>query len=290
MMRNQPDIVLVGNSMLRTSVDPKMLSLKIGQSVLSLEHGGTASAAWYLTIKNVALDGPRKPRMIILFFRDHFLTYPTYRVRGNYKAYLEDLSDGFEPLLEDLVFKKSRLEYLLEILFPAYAYRKSIRDMLNNGVKTACGKLVDVHDGTAPDVRTTAALRDVFDDEKMDNEIATKQQSAAEDVEVDKSFGRVAARSFLPHIISMVKRHGVALVLVRVKRRSVALHKPESVRLKKYMADLRAFLASHDIPLIDMTYEERIQIEHYGKGDHIDRQKGRPLFTGILAEKLRPYL
>ncbi len=291
MARKEPQLVLLGNSMLRASTDPAAVSRITGKSVLKLAHGGSASAGWYLMLKNTILNAKKKPEYVVLFFRDYFLTYPRYRVRGRYRDPLDDLSDGPEPLLAKLAFKKDFLTSYTEWLFPLFRHRKQLKKHVSTLVKTVSGELGGSGVKKTPDEQASEALNYVFSDDKMDDEIATKQQLDAESVDGNsRTFSEVVDSSFLPHIIEMTKEHGVRLILVRVKRRSVAENKPESDELLAYIKALKSYLDANEIPLIDFTYESQITVDQFGQGDHLGRERGKPVFSRLLGEKLLPYL
>lgn len=72
----QPELVLVGNSMLGEAVDQKEISRLMGLSAVKVWNGGAGSAWWYLVVKNIFPQLVDKPRYVGVFFRDNFLTLP----------------------------------------------------------------------------------------------------------------------------------------------------------------------------------------------------------------------
>ena len=137
-----------------------------------------------------------------------------------------------------------------------------------------------------------AAILSTFAEENLNAEIATRQQEAAESVNQRAlyDFDESLPASFLPHIIALAEGAGIRLIFVRLKQRRHALGKQDSKVLAAYVADLRAYLDAHCIPLVDFTRDERITIHHFGNGDHLNRQRGRRLFTEILAGELKPLM
>ena len=91
-------------------------------------------------------------------------------------------------------------------------------------------------------------------------------------------------------IIALTEGAGIRLIFVRLKQGRHVLGKRDSKVLAAYIGDLRAHLDAHCIPLLDFTQDERITIHHFGNGDHLNRQRGRRLFTEILAEALKPLM
>jgi hypothetical protein len=91
-----PEVVLMGNSMLDEAVSRRQFEYLTGKRTLKLAKGGSASAAWYLTLKNAVFNAPTTPKMVVILFRDLYLTSPKKRVHSKYKAYIDDLSTRHE--------------------------------------------------------------------------------------------------------------------------------------------------------------------------------------------------
>jgi len=68
----QPKIVLLGNSIMDEGVDEKAFSKLTATQTIKIWDGGSASAWWYLALKNVIVEANHKPQIVLLFFRDHF--------------------------------------------------------------------------------------------------------------------------------------------------------------------------------------------------------------------------
>src|SRR5947209_18691498 len=63
----QPDFVLIGDSLLGYSVDPATLESALsGKRVELLWHGGAASAAWFLYLKNFVAGSGIQPRRVFI--------------------------------------------------------------------------------------------------------------------------------------------------------------------------------------------------------------------------------
>jgi hypothetical protein len=76
-----------------------------------------------------------------------------------------------------------------------------------------------------------------------------------------------------------------------MKRRPDPLRRgPDPAAIDAYIDALRAYLAQHGIDLIDFAADPRLLLEHYAVGDHLDRERGRPVFLPLLLEALDPHL
>ncbi len=286
--RERPEVVLIGNSMLGQGVHARWLAKLLGRSVVKFDRGGSASAVWYLIVKNVIAPAKPGPKTVVIFFRDIYLTHPRQRVGGDYFEHIRSLSHTSEPLLERLALEKGWAETLVSRLLPAFRYRHDITEGIDRAIKDAAvGRIARVKRG-----EVQRAIRRSFADRKMDKAQLSAAQDKAEKVDQSDLFDFDANidRSFLPAIIEALKGAGIGLVFVRVKTRKAAVHGRESKLLKKYIASLKAYLNRAQVPLLDFTYDERITLEHYARGDHLSRDKGRSLFTQILAEALKPLL
>jgi hypothetical protein len=136
------------------------------------------------------------------------------------------------------------------------------------------------------------AIEDVFGDQNMKFEVVNARQLAADDARHAASFDfpAIVEDSFLPSMIQLCQDAGVELILVRLKRRAMAEGGRERAELAPYLADLQAYLDRAGVTLIDFSYDPRITIEHFAIGDHLDRERGAPVFTRLLAERLAPHL
>ncbi|MFP6874101.1 MAG: hypothetical protein VCA55_11395 [Verrucomicrobiales bacterium] len=71
-----PQILLIGNSMLYSRIDIDELERLSGKRVGFLAKGGSASACWYLYLKNIVAPSGVQPEQVIIFFRDRVYLLP----------------------------------------------------------------------------------------------------------------------------------------------------------------------------------------------------------------------
>ena len=286
---SRPQIVLVGNSVLGDSVNERIFSKYTNAPTIKFSHGGSASAWWYLVLKNAVFKTKHKPQMVVIFFRDHFLTDPGFRVNGDYKKNLIDkTAEENEPVLDRYAYfgEMNSASYLLFRYCPLYQKRDVVKTVAENFIKN---KLVsNVLDLETPNAADDAIKR-VFKEKKLDKKLLTIRQLTAESAGYNRryEFSRELKQSFLPHIIEMAKQNNVQLVFVRTKKRRDVQVDSQSKELKNYIKQLGVYLQQNQIPLVDFTNEGRIKIEHYGQGDHLKKTTGKELFTKLLAEKMK---
>ncbi len=286
----RPEVVLLGNSLMIDSIDERGLSGLISARAIKIGRGGSASAWWYLALKNVILKAPLKPRVVVVFFRDHFLTDPGYRASGKYKQFVDAMADKDEPVLNRLAYLEGidGMKYFLRQYFPLYQKRDDIKAKFETMIKQGC---VSAPLGLEAG-QVEASINNVFDEKNLNKELLTIRQLAAESVEDSSkyNFSKECKRSFLPHMIKLARQNNLQLIFVRMKSRRDLVAGSEPETLQKYIKELGAYLAKNDAGFVDFTHDERISIEYYGAGDHLNKTTGRQLFTQIVAEAIKPMI
>lgn len=286
----KPQIVLIGNSILNSSVDEAAFSGHTRTRTVKLWIGGSSSAWWYAVTKNVVAKAMVKPKIAVIFFRDHYLTDPGFRVYGEFKLRLNDMLSDDDELIDRLVYLKRMnwFTYNLSKYSPLFQKRAAIKRGFNASVKDALvGRSMGLEKG-----KTDEAIARVFDDKNMDEDILTTRQLSAESNYSRRiyDFKSCVKKSFLPHTIEVAKKKNIKLVFVRMKRKRDAETVTQPKMLKKYIDDLDAYLEKNDCGFIDFTYDPRIKTEHFASGDHLTLGQGRKVFTKILAEQMAKLL
>ncbi|MBN1270356.1 MAG: hypothetical protein JXB04_12265 [Kiritimatiellae bacterium] len=283
---HQPEMILLGNSLLERGVDVGEFSRATGMKTMAIAQPGSATAYWYLILKNVLPAAVHRARTVAVFFPDDLLTRPSFRVRGRHDKRIDRLAGANEEVLD-------RLAYLNDLTMPLrffgrrwslFQKRDRCADVLEWFVKERLARrLLGLRRRGADH-----AIRRVFAEKNLDPQLATLRQINAE-AAPDKSaydFARRVDDSFLPEMIRLSREHGYQLVFIRMKARRDCVPGREPPELTRYVADLRAYLAEQEVPLLDFSDDQRIQEQHYANGNHL-KGEGRRLFTAILAEALK---
>lgn len=280
----KPDIVLLGNSMVGRNVNHMLLQSVLKRGVSKFAIGGTSSVWWYLMTKNVITKAVPTPKVMVLFFRDQFLTDPKHKLNDANQLMNEYFYEGEEPLVQELSYDAASAVYRK---LPIYDKKHFINQDITNGLKNTVSSLTQ----TKP-LRLVNALDNSFHESKLIQEIITAQQLEAAKVKNEQllDFDYQIDRSFLPHIIQLTKDHGIQLVLVRVKARWAVLNEPEKPQLTKYMEGMRSHLKAQNIPLIDYTHDDRVTLEMYAEGSHLTEigmnEFTKKVFAGDLEKLL----
>lgn len=274
--RTSPDIILVGNSVLKAAIDEEALSAALQKKVLKVTSNGSATAWWYLYLKNVLSVSQTKPQEVILFFRDHYLTDPTFRTQGKYLKELRMMSTQDEPLLAARAFKGVKLSASL-----SYACAEAKERFERRIVKVAAN-LTRVNKNVA-----SQALADTLGESAMIPELLSLQQLASEQAlsDSDFDFDLNLPESLLPEMVQTVKEQGIKLTFVRCKRRRDIVAGAEPPLLVVYEQKLREYFKEQEVNFID-TAELALNDGHFGPGDHLN-DSGKALFTEFVAERLK---
>src|SRR5688572_1533320 len=134
---NQTEIVLVGDSTLVLGIDANQVAKQTNKSVYNIGIPGSASALWYLLLKNNIAESAYKPEYVLIIFRDSILTAPGYRVHGSYFELLDEYARPNEPVLIEKSFINlmNPVEILAEKYFPLYALRSNIRKEIDANIR-----------------------------------------------------------------------------------------------------------------------------------------------------------
>jgi hypothetical protein len=282
--------ILLGNSLLGEGVDGSYLAELTGISLRRIWEHGAASAYWYLMIKNIIAETNIRPELVIIFFINEDLTRPTLRADGPfYKERIDLLSTEDESLLDNFAYTAhlNLMERWLWKNSNLYHARAEIKESIEDQIKETLSLAMS---GEGDNI--DRAIEAVFSDENKDAELLTQAQVLADQglTQPDKSsfrdFDANINQSFLPEMIKISKDSGFQLLFVRMKSRKEAtpgeIIPSDSLTYKQ---NLTAYLEDNEIPLIDFSNEDRIRLEHFGAGNHLNRESGRIIFTELLAEE-----
>jgi hypothetical protein len=290
-LRNKkPEVILIGDSILGSSIHPRVFEDEIGaRHVELLWNGGAASAAWYLLLKNYVVASGIHPRLVCIFFRDRLLTDATFRTTPTYRRFLESIRRDQEPVFRavlegDAAQNRGALGRVIDWLYPLNDRRHVQQEKIS---RVAFRVAANGGHGVGPLRRR---VNETFDVAKLRDEIMS--ESAEVSGEKAERFIADPRRNFLPHIIETATQAGIPLCFVREKRHPLPDGTvPQSEDLKRYVADLRAWLESHGCLFVDLTDDPEPDEKMYVKDedDHI-RPAAKHRATELYAAKLRPIL
>lgn len=281
----QPDMVLIGDSMLPSRIDADLLEKKIGQRVALIWNGGATSAWWYLALKNYVLAPGIHPKVVGIFFRDRLLTAPSLRTTGIFRSPIERVKHHEDPILRLVLGADSTsgtgLERWTTMLYPLNGRRHVLHEWL---------RWIALRAVTMNGVHAARHLERRVNDEFDVNRLRGGVTEATELAGVEPApFDADPKRSFLPHMVDLGARAHLRLVFIRVKRHpSPTGEVAQSDSLLQYIRELRAWLESHGCTLIDDTEDPEFTFDMFSKeGDDHIAPSAKGLSTEIYAEHFR---
>jgi len=282
-----PELVLLGDSTLMDGVNPEQLAELTGMKVSSFEIPGSASAFWYVVLKNNIAKSEYKPKYLVILFRDSILTAPGYRVHGSYFVQLDEFTRKREPILLERAYLNlmNPLAKAAEAYVPLYGARVQIRQEIDAMIRYSIPGWLGC-DMQCTDDR----MYNVFEGSNLQpgllqNAVASAERYLYTGRQLD--FKRQINASFLPEMIRLANENDIQLILVRLKSRTMGEY--ETPALRRYIADLSDYLNEQHILFLDFGRDPRLINEYYADTLHLSRE-GEAFFTEMLAEGLNDAL
>lgn len=285
----KPDIVIMGDSTMRDGVDPDLLSTLTNRKVASIDLPGSASAFWYLIIKNNLVIATHRPEAIVIVFRDTMLTAPGFRVHGGYFVKLDEFAAQHEPVLLERAYlnQMSPVEIWAERYFPLYGARDKIRERIDSLIRYFIpGWLNCNRECTDQNLSETFITSDLEPGQLRDA-MASVERYLYAPSQLD--FEKQVDHSFLTEIIRITEERGIQLVVVRIKNQITGIGSRETAALKKYISDLSDYLDSQGVIFLDYGREPSLSNKHFKDILHLNSE-GEVVFTQLLAEGLNETL
>ena len=283
------NLVLLGDSVLITSVNENQLSQLTGQSTVNLGIPGSASAEWYLLMKNIIARSPVKPNYVIVVFRDTILTAPSYRVNGKYFTLVNELAKADDTLVIDKAFvqQMNPVEKLADGYLPLYGSRLDLRQSIDYYIRYTLTSWL----GCDQNCNDNASIT-VFQDLNLDANLLVEAIATAESylyTPTQLNFSGQLNNSFLPDIVQIAKENNIQLILVRTKHLDDPSFATESPVLKDYIAALKDYAKKNNIIVLDFAHDDRLTSDLFSDTHHLTLQ-GASIFTALLADALKPIL
>jgi hypothetical protein len=285
--REQPEIVVFGDSIVETNVDPDRMTRHLGRRVSAFSEGGAGSALLHLILKNNIVKAAHKPQVLVLVFRDTALTAPGFRVNGRFFDVLEEYGGAEDDFTLRLAFldQMGPLEKWAEAYFPPFRGRWDLRALL---VTRFINLPVRLLTGCTQDC-TEEAMNEVFGNQNFEADQLDETINSAENFLYSADhldFESRIDRSFLPEIIRLCKENDIRLILVRTRTLRFTRSTPEPAALRQYLEELYAYAQAHEVQVIDLAYEDRLEAEHYKDVLHLN-DRGMQIYTDLLSEAIQ---
>ena len=290
---HQPAAVLIGDSMLDTRIDEKLLRRVSGIRWEKMSWPGSGSAAWHLILKNHVAPQTQPPRVVVIFFRDMQLTLADYHTQGRYRPRLEAMMDGPEPEMESTLQTLNGkplniLAGLSQKLFPLQSHQLEWQEKIHTqalALTTASARRSSVKREvdrifSAGNLRGDAGVFAEGDDGAMTGLNPS-----------DHIFENALPQSFLPAMLQLAAQRKIQLVFFRVKRCPPPnpAAAPEPAYLTTYHKLLQTYLRQAGAILLDETGDTAIASDFYNNDDHV-REEKMPAYTDHFWQTYGPVL
>ena len=279
-----PGLVVIGDSMAGSRIDPALLTERTGLLTAPLLYAGSGPAWWYLALKNWVVASGIHPRAVVVFVRDTNLTNVLFRIDTTWS--LDTAARDREGDLNAVVARRRgspfyRVRDAFERLYQAEQARRWVEPAVSEWPARA------MFPYRKPRAAFLEGLNDRFGLAHLRPMDAADMQ-ATEDREAD--FDAFVEKSGLPLMLRDARQAGLTLVLVRVQRRPAGGRPPyQSPALLRYTAKLQAYVEANGGVFMDDTGDPAQTLDMYEDGDHLSRE-GRRRYTEMFAARLRQRL
>lgn len=288
-LRRQPNVVMIGNSMLNTRVDKPMFNQLVEPNSMGyIAEGGTRSTVWYFKLKNIVGPINPPPKLVFIFYRDYDFTAPWLHLEGER---LDTARTFMRPDDEELLAFSRKLGGVA----PNSPLDFYLPEQLTLDVRKRLGNLaIDIGaygEGKEGDTALQENLNILFDFQNLRPDVFDAGAMANDIVPGDsKLFTADPARNLLEKFNTFARERGIRLIFYRVKRRpNEGNEVVQDGELRAYTAAFRAWAESQGHLLIDETEDPRLTLSMYHDGDHLGKA-AMAEYTRIFFERVKSLL
>jgi len=289
----QPRFVFIGNSMLWSRIDDKLLEKMLGGvPVYSIVNFGGLSGIHYLALKHLLIPSGIHPKRVFIFFRNTTLVNPGARTTGPYfEALIKRICPKDDSEFERIAHGRNsansdRVQSVLNTILSVQGNRPLIRGMMR---KTALWLSLPGTDKERETERAQLlqqvnqrfALKNIGSEHDQES-VHKEEQGAIPD------FNTAVKGSFLPAIIALGREHHLPLAFIRVQERPPKNGiMQDTPAMRRFMAAQQRYLKKNGVDFYDFTGDPELPLSMYGQGDHIEDPKK---YTPIFYQRLKGLL
>lgn len=263
------DMLVIGDSVTETNVDEALLGSRTGLDMFDGTLGGSQSAIWYLTMKQLLEEHP-EIKIVLIGFRDNQLTDTTNKIYATTKRNVIEL-EGWrdEDVFEKFYVRNFGAQYSFFIrTVPLLRIAEHVQEKIYPLSKQAALRLLD------PRSNGNYIAKILSVSENPGAETAISPQEAFD-------FKKQSARSLLGPIVNLAKESGVKLVFLRHKTNQ---NKTESGYRQKYAQQLREFTETEGVKFLDYTTLEGFTSKDFKDSTHLAPEGARKYSEYLLRD------
>ena len=280
-----PEVVLLGNSVVKFGIDQSQFEQLTGRKTLKFGFPGSASAYWYLFTKSNIVTASPPPRYLLVFFLDNMLTTPDLGVNGTYIPLIDEIAGESETVLLQKAYlnQLNPIKGYLDSHFPVFGERQTIKEKMDGSIEYTLPQLFMNCAKPCLD----KALDMAFDAKNMLPRVLPRSEINPEDWSGSEwDFNSLVEKSFIPDIIQMTRQRGIDLILVREKNAKVMTSLNESPAMHQYFQDMAVYLKERGVTLMDFAHNPALTLELFLDEQHLNQQ-GMVVFTRLVAEEFQ---
>ncbi|MFC1474635.1 hypothetical protein ACFLQK_01200 [bacterium] len=304
----RPEYVFLGNSMLRTRINPGHMSKLLGgPRVYLFDSNDKYSAHWYLQLKNHLVRSRVKPRAVFILFRDNILTNPEKYTHGKWLLDIERLSLKDEPAVREIIYDnrstKEKMAAEVNNIYDSLAYRENFEniitgitflhispDLLIFNIGETFAVFSDWEFTWKKIAESSDFRKDVnvlFDYKNLRHEKSVREALFLniEPISVAFNFNERNKESFLPHIIELGKEHDLNLVFIRVQKRPDPTRRNSCVK-RQYVRSLRSYIEDNGFVYYDFNGDKKLPYKVYRDGIGHIAPRYKKYYTELFIQRL----
>ena len=283
----EPELLLVGNSLVGHGVDEEALGEALGVSTASIWEAATRPANWYAVLENRVFGGGHHPEVVVIVNTPQMLLQTRVTSDKARRALIAQVSD-YEPVINAKVYGRESADSLLWHRLESgradfqEAARAAVRDLSAGLFFGGEGDLLQRGRAVAEPAMQAVFGGDDAVDMSLHHRVIPVLQDEEERVAEREARTVSVGESFVPDLIDLAEENGTRLVFVWIpvspKATAAAALEPAVI------AELLGLLNERGAGWIDL-HELPIERSMFKDSVHLN-SAGREVFTEALGEAL----
>lgn len=271
LITKQTQLLIIGNSITKAGLDEESIEKAVNLRCTKIVSNGSASAWWFLFIKNVLEPIEPAPKILVIGFRDAFLTHPSFRTDAQYLPAIRSLFSDNEAIYQKKVGNQNAKQGLFDWIRGESKYR------FDRKIRRIYEKYFGFKRDSLPGMLDQVLLQD--------EKAQTQKQLTQENVTNPKllNFSENIESSFLPDMLNIIEKKDMQVIFLRMPRRSILDKKNDTPELQVYINELAEYLEKKPKTyFIDLSREPDLSDSSFGPGDHLNEEGKKIISKAFL--------
>jgi len=287
-MEGDPELAIIGNSMVSQRMDLKALRRECRPLQLStLAVGGSECLHWYFAFKNIFAASTPPPKLVCLVFRDFDFTEVAAESSGPQMRRIRALMRPDDAPVLATAQSKGQMPGWKRWIFDHFVAPNRLAERHNTNAAQLVGAL-----SGSNDERVLEQANLLFSPVNLRSDtLDAGGQRNASLVSRELDFTTDDADSLLGKFLTIARERQIKLVFYRVKRRpdhADGVTRVQSAGMRAYMKTFAQWAQANGCGFIDETDDPAITESQFQDGDHLAEEHYLANAKRFLA-RLRPY-